>query len=427
MIKNRLSYSIITSLMFSFAINAQEISESDLGFNGNLLALGAQSCLDTFNEKLKIKREQQGKGYSKFNEGRNIRGGSMLFFSEGVASINAQPDDPLYIDAIQNAISLASLRAKKDLALFRSTEISRQLIDTSMEAVSSGISVADYGKQLEQSKEKDENYNSKNLAQKFIIFLHQKLDQEIEGKDELDMVQLEKELENVVSQNVMGEIITTLAYSEISGMKNIQIQVKKDEVCVLSVWTERTKRWADELGSLNYVALANLRPGKTTYESQIPSKKTPEGLAGLTAAYGLHVDVDINGEIYLISYAQAGAMDSSSNSINNARMIAENRARSQIASFQNEAVDVYQKLDSIQISTTYKDEMTNKFNERNFMSRTQSSSALNISGIAPYDWWAVMHPLTEKPVVGSILVWQPSNAMTIESNIESNEYDDLPF
>ena len=87
-------------------------------------------------------------------------------------------------------------------------------------------------------------------------------------------------------------------------MKNAQIIVSNGKVCVLSVWSQRTKRWANELGNLNYQALANLRPGKGTYDSLIPDKKSKDGLKKLTASYGLQIDVDNQGEIYFISYAQ---------------------------------------------------------------------------------------------------------------------------
>ena len=60
-------------------------------------------------------------------------------------------------------------------------------------------------------------------------------------------------------------------------MKNAQIQIKKHKVCVLSVWTDRTKRWANELGESNYKALANLRPGKSDYQALIPNKKDNSG------------------------------------------------------------------------------------------------------------------------------------------------------
>jgi len=422
--------SILTvALVCSSQIESQEISESDLGFNGQLLELDDLSCLDSFNQKAMIKRQSMGKEYDPFKKGKNIRGKSLFYFGEGLASIDAQPEDPLYIDSIQNAIALAGLRAKKELALFRSSEVTKETVNRAMEAISSGIPVSDYGKRQDTLDDREKDYNDAGLDEKLYRFLDQKLDEWIGEREAIaeDRAELEKELENVVSQNVFGEIITTLAYSEIAGMKNIQIQVKKDNVCVLSVWSQRTKRWANELGELNYQALAKLRPGKKTYQSQIPTKKTREGLRALTASYGLHIDVDPDGEIYFISYGQAGAMDRSANSVNNARMIAENRARGQIASFQNEAVDIYENLENITISTDYTDGTSNKYSERNFVSRAKSSATLNIAGIEQFDWWASIHPYTKKPVVGVILVWQPTNALILESDTENDDYDDLSF
>jgi hypothetical protein len=420
---------LIIVIILSWRLEAQENPENDLGFGGELLILDNLSCLDSFNEKSRIKSEKVGRTYKPFKKGKNIRGGSLIYFGEGIASIDAQSDDLLYVDAIQNSIALAGLRAKKELTLFRSAEITTETIDRTMEAISSGVPVSDYGKRQNDLETREENYDDAGLDQKFYMFMDKKLDGWIGEKKAIaeDKVQLKKELENILSQNVFGEIITTLAYSEIAGMKNVQTQVKKENVCVLSVWSKRTKRWANELGALNYEAMANLRPGNTTLESQIPNKKTKEGLKALTATYGLHIDVDKNGEIYFISYSQAGAMDRSANSVNNARIIAENRARGQIARFQNEAVDVYQNLENITMTTTYTDGTANNYSERNFTSRTKASANLNIAGVELFDWWATIHPYTEKPVIGVILVWQPTNAIVLESDNETSEYDDLGF
>ena len=420
---------LILLLVISIQASAQEISESDLGFGGELLITDNLSCLDSFNKKSKIKRQQNGKRFESFSKGKNLRGDSLIYFGEGIASIDAQPEDSNYIDAIQAAIALAGLRAKKELALFRAAETTQITIDRAMEAIAAGVPVSDYGQVKDDLDQRDQNYRKAGILKKFYLFIDRKLDEWIGEKGSIneDRTQLKKELENVVSQNVFKEIITTLAYSEIAGMKNVQIQVAKQNVCVLSVWSGRTSRWANELGNLNYQALANLRPGTTTFESQVPSKNNKQGLGILTASYGLQIDVDKNGEIYFISYAQAGSMDRSANSINNARMIAENRARGQIAQFQNEAVDVYQNLENISIKTAYTDETLNKYDERNFISRTKSSATLNIAGVEQFNWWAAIHPFTKKPVVGVILVWQPTNAMVLEKKTETDDYDDLAF
>ena len=426
---NKISRCLIFLLSINIQISAQEISESDLGFSGELLITDDMNCLDSFNKQSKIKRQQNGKTFKSFNKGKNLRGGSLIYFGEGIASIDAQPKDPNYIDSIQSAISLASLRAKKELALFRAAETTQTTIDRAMEAVKAGVPVSDYGEVKDNLDQRTKNYSESGIVKKIYLLINRKLDEWIGEKGSIsdDRAQLKKELENVVSQNVFKELITTLAYSEIAGMKNVQIQVTKKNVCVLSVWSVRTNRWANELGNLNYQALANLRPGKATFESQIPSKNNKQGREVLTASYGLHIDVDKNGEIYFISYAQAGSMNKSTNSINNARIIAENRARGQIAQFQNDAIDVFQSIENISIDTAYIDETLNNFDERNFISRTKSSAKLNIAGIEVFDWWASIHPYTKKPVVGVILVWQPTNAMVVKKRKKIDDYDDLAF
>tara|TARA_B100001057_G_scaffold497870_1_gene603214 strand:- start:870 stop:2183 length:1314 start_codon:yes stop_codon:yes gene_type:complete len=426
-------------LIFFFAINfnlfAQEISESEIGFEAELIDLGGLSCLETFNNKNKAKHDEAIKKNSKippyqdFKVGKNIRGRSLIFLGEGMTDISAKPQDSNYIDAIQNAVVLAGLRAKTSLAEFRSAEIKTETIDRAMEAISSGVPVSDYGERQDALDEREENYNNMGVEQKFIMFINRKLDDWIGEKEAIaeDKAQLEKELENVLSQSAFGEVVTTLAYSEIAGMKNAQIQIKKDKVCVLSVWTDRTKRWANELGESDYKALANLRPGKSDYQQLIPNKQDKSGLAALTASYGLQVGSDTNGELFIISYAQASAIDRSASSINSAKMIAETRARGQIAQFQNEAVDVFKNLENIELTTTYKDGTTNNYSERNFTARTKAASSLNIAGVEQYDWWAAMHPFSQKPVVGAILVWQPSFALIIDESTESDEYDYLDF
>ena len=415
-------------------LNGQEISESEVGFEAELINLGGLSCLNTFNEKSKAKHQLVVKqnpnipSFQKFKIGKNIRGRSLIFFGEGRADILANPQDSNYIDAIQNAVMLAGLRAKTSLAEFRSVEIRTETVDRVMESISSGIPVSNLDERQDVLDEREENYNNMGIPKKFLMFINRKLDDWIEEKSGIDedRAQLEKELENVLSQSTFGEVITTLAFSEIAGMKNAQIQIKKDKVCVLSVWTDRTKRWANELGDLNYKALANLRPGKSDHQQLIPNKRDKSGLAALTASYGLQVGSDTNGELYIISYAQASAIDRSASSINNAKIIAETRARGQIAQFQNEAVDVFKNLENIELSTTYKDGTLNNYNERNYTARTKATSSLNIAGVQQYDWWAALHPFSQKPVVGAILVWQPSFAL-IDESIESDNYDYLDF
>ena len=64
---------------------------------------------------------------------------------------------------------------------------------------------------------------------------------------------------------------------------------------------------------------------------------------------------------------------------------------------------------------------------RETLARTKAASTLNVAGVEQHDWWAANHPFTQKPVVGVVMVWRPSNAMIIENNSETEDYDDLGF
>ena len=136
---------ILSLIAFSIDANGQAFSDDDVDYNAELLDMGGLSCMTAFNDSSK-KKWRSKKPYQDFKAGKNIRSGSLIFFGEGLADIQATPEDPNYVDAIQNAIAIAGLRAKKELALFRSVEITQEMTDRAMEAVSSGVSVSDYGK-----------------------------------------------------------------------------------------------------------------------------------------------------------------------------------------------------------------------------------------------------------------------------------------
>ena len=133
------------------------------------------------------------------------------------------------------------------------------------------------------------------------------------------------------------------------------------------------------------------------------------------------------GEIYFVSYAQSGAIDRTSSSLSRSKTIAENIARSQIAQFQSEALDIFSRLEKAELNTTYKDGMIQTYSAENLVARTRAASRLNIKGVETYDWWATVHPYTKKPVVGVILTWQPSNAVMQDYSTETTTFDDLGF
>jgi hypothetical protein len=126
-----------------------------------------------------------------------------------------------------------------------------------------------------------------------------------------------------------------------------------------------------------------------------------------------------------VSYAQAGTIDSSSTRLNSARQIAQVQAEAQIIQFLNEAVDVYSRLEQIEITTTSIDETKDYYSERNFQDRLSAFSKANSKGLQLHDWWAANHPYTKKPVVGAVVTWTPSAVDFVEEMNNENEYIDF--
>ena len=146
----------------------KKFSETDVGFEAELIEIGGGlSCIDSFNQASRAKLK--GRPFKAFKTGKNVRGGSLIYFGEGFADIQIKTYN--YIDSIQSAITLAELRAKKDLAMFRSAETTKETIDRAMEAISSGVPVSDYGQRQDDLDQREEDYNNATLDQKLYMFI----------------------------------------------------------------------------------------------------------------------------------------------------------------------------------------------------------------------------------------------------------------
>ena len=104
-------------IIFSSNIVAQDFSEIEIQeFDGVLLNTDGD-CLDIYNDN---------KG-RKLSRGRNQRGNNWFFIGVGQADIAAPIDNPNYVNSVQNAFTLASLRAKREMAEFLGKEIEDEI------------------------------------------------------------------------------------------------------------------------------------------------------------------------------------------------------------------------------------------------------------------------------------------------------------
>ena len=367
-------------------------------FGGGLIAGRSNSCLDMYNN-------EYGTNYK---VGRNERPNNNWFFlGLGEADIKAPIDSPNYINSSQNAFTLASIRAKQQLAEFLGKDIKDEISSVYIESVIQGKEPIEYAK----AKARNENNNiaDYSLIEKAMAALHKKLDNsEAIRSVENDFSKLEEIVNDVLNQDTFRQTIETSASYEIRGMKNIYISHTGDSSCVLSIFSSKTRRWADAIGSNNFSSIKNIEKKGKPLSEIVPDKKKSEGLAKLFGLFGTFIEIDNLGQLQVISFAQAGSTSENKRQILAARNIAIAKAEAQIAQFREEAVDVFNKVENIEINTTYVDDFKEYYSENNYLERVNSSSRLALSGLETYDWWATKHPITKKPVVGVVVTWTPN-------------------
>ena len=87
--------------------------------------------------------------------------------------------------------------------------------------------MADFAAAKVDLDKRQEEYEQQNLLNKFVGYLHKKIDEGI-GNDFIgERADLETQLEGILAQDSVKEVIQTIGYSEISGMRNIYLQVSE--------------------------------------------------------------------------------------------------------------------------------------------------------------------------------------------------------
>ncbi|MBM22977.1 MAG: hypothetical protein CMD78_01765 [Gammaproteobacteria bacterium] len=351
------------------------------------LIAAPENCLDSYN---KIHN-------TNYKLGVNETEGLPFYLSMGQAGILDEIQSNNYHESVQNAVMLASLAAKRSLAESRVVQIKQDLIDEYEQERDSGV-------KPELKKEGEMTVWDKA---KWVI--RNKLE------DSLDLDQLDKEVAKrsqemgrILSQKYIEQAITTKAYEEIIGMSNVFIQTSPTDVCVLSTKSEETEALAIALGSGEFDSIKDeTKIGKTLQEI-IPDTKKEGALLELIGSFGLIVHRDQKGQLVLVSYAQAGALNETPTELIVASKKSETRARAQIAAFQEEVISVNDEMKFLEVKTTYEDTLKAKlFSENSMSSRIKASTSSRLTGIDIYSTWYAEHPISNQPVAGTVLVWTP--------------------
>lgn len=207
---------------------------------------------------------------------------------------------------------------------------------------------------------------------------------------------------------------TAAAFSFVQGLQAFYtveaIDGDRGEIGVVALWSPKMNMLADfVINDETEITLTS--KGKKQISQQIPQ----EGDEALLSTFGVRSMIDENGQYCLVSFGQASARTSSTQSANNAYEKAYLAAQAQIRSFVGETV-AYNAENQIAeaqmefVDAETGDESTLRVDFSKFQTfRESKADVLTIRGISQLKTWRMLHPETEKYVYGSIAVWTPDN------------------
>ena len=392
-------YSIILLLIPLSAFSMAEIESAlEGGIDLEFESIDGQACYDYLDSK----------GYT---EGFNERSGKQFFIAVGVDSSGADMSGLSYADSVQNAFIRSQINAKTSLAEFLSKQISSEIENEFNQSFREGKEPA----QIIQARNLEaENYEELSTFQKMKLVMHQKLDDEIrqENKDKVGQKarDLEKQLEDVLNQNVFRDSIQASANANIRGMKALYSNLSAEpganrtSVCSVAIWSENISRYADAMATGNFQVLKRFKNGKPLKEY------IPQDPVTLAVTFGAFMVKNDLGELSVLSYSQAGMKTGSSLSEKAAFSAAKLKAERAIIQLRDEAIELEESINSLEVTTEGNDGLMEYYLEENIRKRQVASAQGSLQGATVLKRWKQRHPVTGRLVAGVVVAWSPSSA-----------------
>lgn len=417
-VKHKFLALIFILLSAPIALGQEMEDESGGGFTLKILENPGDACME------KLRSQGRKTGF------QTLRNGKEVFFAIGNSDIlapkgNNAIEKANYIDSIQRAYTKAALQAKQELAKTWSQKIKSDVKSSMIEQLKTGTPpktlLEERKKERESSLKSQQGEEGLSMFEKAKILINQKLDSMISDETRAKLEEenleaeeaqriLEAEINNITDQSNFNSTIETSAQAEIKGMKAIFSKKSGKGICVTMAYSDTLSKQADALASKNYSILRGLKKSKPLIQ-QIPDHTSEEGIRQLLGKFGAAIVKDENGDLSIFSYAQAGATRSDSTSLNFAFNAATSTASAQIAQLSNETIDVYNKMQQVEIATGYANSgIKDYYSERNQDQRIAASANIQIQGISEWGRWSITNPDTGAPMVGVILYWTPSGA-----------------
>jgi len=369
-------------------------------------------------------------------EGRNLKGGKLLYVSVGSASVNAKPGNPGYIDSRYLAYQRAELEAKVKTAMFLGVDLTtsrgsseRQINPKERAALERIVSASPtIKKKIDTFGVKDKIYG---LFEKASKLADAKLDQAIKdsGADVNDVnrkIAQRKEKEKAKRNRLsdlsnISEASVKAAASSFADIQGTQVIQSFEgsyhgnyQVVVITLWSQNLQRMVDSMK--NGVAPKGLTRKKAKAEVKKQLSDDPTELACLT---GVRAYINQYGEHVLLAFGQSGVTvvgGREDKAFEVAGKKARLRAMSAIRTFMGEKIAFNATEELKEVLALYSNESSPDRDGSEYRALNQLQEKIktisekqNISGIHGLLTKELVHPFTNKDMVLKVMSWSPSS------------------
>lgn len=348
----------------------------------------------------------------------------------GESGIPVSPDSPQFQQARSNAFDKAMLNAKEQVAKYYALQIAQEIVNTygelgdeearssfdrySAQGSGSGADPSVSGGIISKVKrlinaELDERLDEKGIDPKSGL-----------AKEEVaKMLEVERNAPDVDSYDAFRKTIERAAQAEVGALVVSKIYEDNGNLAVVATYSDATKRLAAAFNGVGQPP--KVRERKNNLQKWVSNLETKD----VYSAMGVQMTSDEEGNLVMLSYAQATAKRATALARKNALAAAEATADGFIRSFVGESVayegalEVVESLEEFDELESAVGRLSQSREQRNQVAA--KSGALKIPGIVTMKQWSTQDKRSGALIVGVVRVCSFASAQT--ANRERGELE----
>ena len=347
----------------------------------------------------------------------------------GIAGISVSPEHPGFQQARQTAFDKAMLNAKEEIAKYYALEVAQEIVNSYGELGNSGAGDT-YDSYADSSSDDSKESKSGGIISKVKLLINAELDERLDAKgidpksglakeEVAKMLEADKQAPNVDSYDVFRKTIERAAQAEVGALAVSKIFEDSGNIVVVATYSDATKQLASAFNGIGDAPKVRKRKGNLQEWANRLS------VADLYSATGVQLTSDEEGNLVLLSYAQATAKRDTALAVKNARSAASANADGFIRSFVGESVAYKSALETIETQEEFEGlgdtvgQLAQSREQRNEVAA--KSGALTIPGIVTLRSWSTQDKRSGTSIVGVVKMCSLASAQEANRQREDME------